>query len=503
MKKKLLFFMVATLAFTCLFVTASASTINDVIFTNGAGEEVYILQPGEEIGATLDVTVSANTTASLITAAFEDNRLTNIRYQGDVSLSTAQKTYEALPVSVTANTTRVDVMLWGADDLSPLDTKESLTSTSREISVSDFVVTSASGKQYRGIVDNDSRKINVEQIVDIYCKTNNTTYSKYYDVRTGDFQSLNGATVNYKLNGVDSNAAITTLDLAAPTTLTMTAPSGRTKDYTISVDHNVSGVVANFDSRQTGYTTPQFDTSTANQIGIRNYYSEPQFGADYSGYYGDGSGVRFYFTCIVGSPDIKDIQDTSLNAYYNVSFAERAQGDNCVKFIKKGNTGGWPAAYLKEHSDRGTDKTVYSFDFKCEALDKDTPMSVSVVDKAGKELVTLNFEKKSNEDKMYLTYASTAAPAEENMGGWGKRIAEISIGEWNNVKIIIDRKNSDNLYTICLNDQVMLKTNYQKDADAIMPQYFNYASLRFATYSTSNTTTCLDNIMAYYSEASA
>ncbi len=491
MKKKIMFFMVTILALSCLFVTASASTIDDVIFKKGDAE-VFTVGAGA-IRATVNVSVDTDTPtpAALVTAAYENDRLQSIQWEG-ITLTPNQKVYEGTAVTATADTTNVDVMVWGLPSYSPIDTKESLTNVSRQIKVSDFSVT-ANGNTFKGVVNNAQKTVIVEQIVDIYKNTNHgTAYSKFYNERPLDFPSLTNATANYKFNGTDKTGEIS-LALNSPATISLEAPNGRKADYTVSVEQHVAGVVANMDYNN----NPTFDTSTANRIRINSNQSVCQFTG--TSRYGGGA---IDVTCLTSGHDIHNYQDTELDAYYNVSFEQRSEGNNYLKTVKYGNTGGGPAIHLYDGgSNWGTDKTVFSFDFKCDDLNATTALQPMVMGTGSLALMLLNFEKKSNADAVYLTYVSDTADGKANgFGGYGKRLAEIPFDQWVNVKLIVDR-DAEKPFIVCLNDEVLLETSYTAYSNSGLPATFSGNVLRLGTYSSANTTVCLDNIMMYCSQA--
>ena len=488
MKKILLFITVMALAILCTATLASADSINDVVFTKG-GNEVFTISAGD-IAATVNVSVEAEKDAFLITSAYEGNRLANVQYES-VKLLPAQKKYQGTPVTATAATTAVNAMLWDAN-YEPIGEMQSLTNVSREIKVTDFSVT-ADGKTYKAVVDNADKKITVEQIADMYSP--NST-SKYPEDHAADYASIVDAPATFSLNGVQKNENVT-LTTSTPDTITLTAANGRTLDYTVKLEQYILSINVNCDAKRAAYSTPVFDTATANRIGIKNLYSEPLTAGYYNGYFGGGNGIPFFFTCLTGGHDIQNYQDTSAESYFNISFADRSADNTCIKFIKQGNTGSGPAAHVVSTSDLGNAKAVFSFDFMCESLNTATALQPMVMGGGSIPLVQLNFEKKSGADAYYLTYASTAAPSEEGMGGYGKRLAEIPLNQWNNIKIIIDQK-SDKPYIVCLNDEVLLQTSYKNSAAVIHPEYFNLGNImRFGTYSSANTTSYLDNIEFY------
>lgn len=511
--KKMLFFMVTILALSCLFVTASASEIDDVIFTKG-GTEVFTVGAGE-IKATVNVSVDAETPAALVTAAYENDRLQSIQWEG-ITLTPSQKVYEGTAVTANAATTRVDAMVWGLPSYSPIDTKESLTNVSRQISVENISVTDAENTQiHYGYIDENKNRIYIQQSVDFY--TSNGYYNAFaeqkkynlatnYALRPNDYISLQNANFSYKLNGVEKNQVIS-LSADQPTKLTLSAPNGREKTYDVIVEKYIATYTI---------TLPEngISTTNINKIRINTTDGSQRYG---NSRYRSGDG--FYAYCIANSTDyaITKIQDTTADTYFNLSYVKGAEigratdsSDTALKVIKKGTCyGAWPALEVEETNTHfKKDKYDYSFDFMYTDIDNTTFGNGSLISPTiysgsrrnyNENAMQLNLMKKTD-NSISLCYLSNETGS--GMSGYGKEIAVLEKGKWYNIHMIIDKDNTEGeKCMVVVNGKVVLATDYAFKADAEQTTHANGGVFGFLASTNCQGTFYLDNIYTIYSQA--
>lgn len=484
MNRKWLFTAGIVMVLLLISIAASASTLDDVVFTK-AGQEVYVLEPGD-VSATVIISADAKENAMLITAAYEDKKLQNVKFES-IELNATQKEYTGASVSVSANTTNVAVMVWNAD-FSPIGTKTELTDTSRQIKIEKFTVSKDSQKHY-GYVDSAANKIYVEQTVDFYGPSGN--YTKYYDTREADYISLSDSDVTYKLNGVDMTAKLS-LESGTPAKLTATAQNGRTKIFDVVLEKHIAVNVANFNrgSREVG--PPEDADGVNNQIilNTNEFLDKAQF---YGERYGS-MGIKA-FCAIAGSDTekyIENLQDITKEHAFVLNFVNNVGGkgedDFAFKVQKKGNSSAFdPRISITQHAGGfGIEKTDISFDLFCEEADG-VFLQANIAD-----AIKLFFMNK-DDDNYTINYVSVGNPGWE---GYGKKLAVVKKNEWHNIRIIID-KNDPMPVTMAIDGQVLFKTDkLHMPGSVIADNFINY--LTFHSYSSGEGTYCIDNLFTTY-----
>lgn len=354
-----------------------------------------------------------------------------------------------------------------------------------------FTITDASGKYtYGGYIDEETKTIYVEQVVDIY--SGNNGYPKYYNLRANEYVSLQNATYKTTIGGNEHTGSI---NLTPETAADITIGS---ENYKVVLERYVAGVVANFDARSNLFRGDIDDEENKNLITINQWQHNPRYGGTR---YGSDKSAGISAKSLLSYRNITEMQSTLSIPHFNLSYAENAgrdgKYDTALKVIKKGNTSDYaPAIHLYDNGSYWgkNGKMDISFDMKYTHFNGEGSIAeIQLLDGKGDKpnpVAYLSMPKAGN-DEAYICYVSTDTGA-VGFDGWSKKIATIKKNEWNNIRIIYDRDNST--FIICVNDSVVLKTPYKYSASSVIPTEFRTNILRFGTYSTTECTYYLDNI---------
>jgi len=488
--KKALFITTLVMALIIMSCVAfAAPVVNDVTYINGS-TEVYTVGEGN-IKASFDISVDADQKAAIITAAYAGDVLESVRYES-VSLVTTQKKYAGSAVSATKDTTRVSANIW-AGGLVPISKSDELTKVSREITVSDVTLASADGAfTYPGYADNDRCKIYVEQITDWYSSAIQTldptaysatdTCKKYigWNMRpAADYPALSN-TLNYKFNGAQATSTVA-VSTDAPQKITFKAPNGREKVYDVILEKHVAFDVFDFDANVNTFTSGanaynHYGAAAANFLQHDNSLSGVRWGG--SGRYRSGAGFRLVGWAKSPLDDNGGETDTNPERYIKMSREVGVHGksetDGVIK-IDLNKPELWGNIQVTDTAGpsmlAGTDKLDFSFDFCYEEGTVGQIIAPAISWGAGEhdDIMKLVL---GNTDSNYfdiaqIRYMSTVHP-ESGYTGYGKNLCFIEPGQWYNIRMIVDRDNTEGANcTVVVDGKVVYATQYPSSADAL------------------------------------
>lgn len=497
MKNKFIVFLL--LIYICLCCTVSAGETADIVFCCN-NEEITSLKQGS-IYAKVSLSGFEEGYLTIVTLASKGDTAVDLSFNR-LYVSSGISEYKGKPVTVTPEATSVRVFLWD-ENMSPLHSYAEIKYSDADIKIEGFCVTDSENRQtHYGYVDYESRKICVEQTVDLYTefgKTSSPRFPKFYDLRSPDYISLKNAHASYTLNGEKYETDIS-LDINKPAQLAMTRRDGQTQIFDVILEKHIAGFAATFN--RFCDTEPSFDSGD-NCITAKNVIEKAQF----YGYCYDGAELKAANT-VAGSGGIEALQDKSGDIYFNLSYEYGAggkeQNDGALKISKKGNTKAFaPYIYIDESgSGFGRDKFDISFDIMYSSFSGAGSLTMPMVKGyGGMNAVQLHMTERDS-SSIDIRYAVKDNYTDDQAFWWyGKPIGVIKKNEWHNIRIIIDRDSIDAPVAVCLDNEIILKTNLKNTENISFADCVG-SFFGFMSYSTVDCEFYLDNIHTTFSQRS-
>lgn len=242
LKRSLAIFIAAIMCLTVATVGTMAATtpevsIGDVRFyklTDGQKSEIYVVEDATVV-AESNIVSNVDTSASVITAVYNGNRLSSIDYKGDVSLKAGKTPFESAEMNINnAQDAEVKVMVWNPGSLEAFDNASVLNNVScqKDINSATLTLTGDTPYNYQGLVDNDSRTISFYVPNEVYLGAYSTGTGPY-GIGTG----CDTAAASANISAVTNDGAVFSggngINITNGGTVSVTAPNGTSADYSV------------------------------------------------------------------------------------------------------------------------------------------------------------------------------------------------------------------------------------------------------------------------------